>query len=200
MERRWFRYHHIEDWNFKLIWYFLLKRASDDFFFSLIEEKDFESSKSIIVSEVITLDHELSTNEAADFQLLLSTDCSVPFTLSLAYDLKPMSVEVGIGFGAAVLVGLYVLIISEVVDRTFAALIASSLSIAALALFNERPNLEEIVSWIDMDTLMLLFGMMILVAITSETGCFDYMAVFVFKVFLREFVLSLHQISNTFNR
>ncbi|KAG4073046.1 hypothetical protein HA402_009465 [Bradysia odoriphaga] len=92
-----------------------------------------------------------------------------------------MSVEAGIGIGAAVLLGLYILIISEIVDRTFASLIVSTLSVAALALFNERPDLEEILTWVDMDTLMLLFGMMILVAITSETGFFDYMAVFVFK-------------------
>lgn len=68
------------------------------------------------------------------------------------------------------------------VDRTFASLIVSTLSVAALALFDERPDLEEIMTWVDMDTLMLLFGMMILVAITAETGFFDYMAVFVFKV------------------
>lgn len=155
---------------------------SDDFHFPLVKEADFESSESIIISQVITLPDETTTNETADLELILSTNCGFTFTLSVAYQVKPMSVEAGIGFGAAVLIGLYVLIISEVVDRTFAALVASSLSIAALALFNERPHLGEIVSWIDMDTLMLLFGMMILVAITSETGFFDYMAVFVFKV------------------
>lgn len=126
---------------------------------------------------------DLSNNENSDFQLILrTTNCSITFAMSLAYQSKPLNVEVGIGFGAAVLIGLYILIIFEVVDRTFAALIAANLSIAALALFNERPDLEEIIAWIDMDTLMLLFGMMILVAITSETGVFDFMAVYVFKV------------------
>lgn len=159
-----------------------MKRVSDIFNFSLVDEKHFDTSKSITVSTIITLPDELLTNNQSDLHLFLSTSCSNTFSLALAYDLKPMSVEAGIGFGAAVLVLLYILIISEVVDRTFAALITSSLAIAALALFNERPNLEEIIAWIDMDTLMLLFGMMILVAITSETGVFDYMAVFVFKV------------------
>lgn len=100
-----------------------------------------------------------------------------------------MNIKLRSNLRATVLIGLYILIIFEVVDRTFAALIAANLSIAALALFNERPNLEEIIEWIDMDTLMLLFGMMILVAITSETGAFDYMAVFVFKVATTLFVL-----------
>lgn len=118
----------------------------------------------------------------SNLQLVLSTNCSVTFALALAYEFKSFSIESGIGFGAAVLIFLYILIIFEIVDRTFAALIAANLSIAALALFNERPRLEEIIAWIDMDTLMLLFGMMILVALTSETGIFDFMAIFVFKV------------------
>lgn len=158
-----------------------MKRVSDIFKFSL-DKKYFDTSKSITVSAIITLPDELLTNNQTDLHLFLSTDCSNTLSLALAYDFKPMSVGAGIGFGAAVLLLLYFLIISEVVDRTFAALITSSLAIAALALFNDRPNLEEIIGWIEMDTLMLLFGMMILVAITSETGIFDYMAVFVFKV------------------
>lgn len=39
-----------------------------------------------------------------------------------------------------------------------------------------------VISWIDVETLLLLFGMMILVAVLSETGAFDYLAVFAFKV------------------
>lgn len=48
---------------------------------------------------------------------------------------------------------------------------------------NERPPMALIISWIDVETLLLLFGMMILVAILSETGVFDYLAVYAFKVF-----------------
>lgn len=47
---------------------------------------------------------------------------------------------------------------------------------------NEKPSMARIVSWIDVETLLLLFGMMILVAILSETGVFDYLAVYAFKV------------------
>lgn len=49
---------------------------------------------------------------------------------------------------------------------------------------NERPPMTLIMSWIDIETLLLLFGMMILVAILSETGIFDYLAVYAYKVFL----------------
>ena len=74
------------------------------------------------------------------------------------------------------------MIIWEIVDRTFAAMISSTIAIAVLALMNERPTMPEILSWIDVETLILHFGMMILVGILSETGLFDYLAVYAFEV------------------
>ena len=46
----------------------------------------------------------------------------------------------------------------------------------------QKPTMEEIISWIDVDTLLLLFSMMILVAIVADTGIFDYLAVYAYKV------------------
>jgi len=42
--------------------------------------------------------------------------------------------------------------------------------------------MSELISWIDMDTLLLLFSMMVLVAIIAETGVFDWLAVCAYKV------------------
>ena len=53
-----------------------------------------------------------------------------------------------------------------------------------LAAMNERPPMSLIMSWIDVETILLLFGMMIIVAILSETGVFDYLAVYAYKVFI----------------
>lgn len=61
-------------------------------------------------------------------------------------------------------------------------MLASTMSVAILAALNERPALGEIVSWIDVETLLLLFSMMTLVAIFSETGIFDYLAVLAYRV------------------
>jgi len=44
--------------------------------------------------------------------------------------------------------------------------------------------MAELVTWIDVETLLLLFSMMVLVAIFSETGIFDYFAVIAFEVSL----------------
>lgn len=65
-------------------------------------------------------------------------------------------------------------------------MLASTISIATLAAFDQRPSLAELISWIDMETLTLLFAMMTMVSIFSETGVFDYAAVMAFKVSLFE--------------
>ncbi|XP_010129769.1 PREDICTED: P protein, partial [Buceros rhinoceros silvestris] len=64
-----------------------------------------------------------------------------------------------------------------IVHRTLAAMLGALAALAALATVGERPSMNKVVEWIDYDTLALLFGMMVLVAIFSETGFFDYCAV-----------------------
>lgn len=113
---------------------------------------------------------------------MLTTDTASVVPLQFAYDPSPIDKSAGVLYAAILLVGLYIMIIWEIVHRTFAAIFASTMSIAILAAMNERPTMPEIVSWIDVETLLLLFGMMILVAILSETGIFDYLAVYAYKI------------------
>lgn len=116
-------------------------------------------------------------------QLQIASNIPVGFSINLAYDPSPMiDKSLGTIYAAAILIGLYVMIIWEIVDRTFAAMLASTLAIATLTLMNERPTMPEVLSWIDVETLLLLFGMMVLVGILSETGFFDYLAVYAFEV------------------
>lgn len=61
-------------------------------------------------------------------------------------------------------------------------MLAATLSVAILAALDERPSIADIASWIDFETLLLLFSMMVIVAIFSETGIFDYLSVYTFKV------------------
>ncbi|KAH7970022.1 hypothetical protein HPB52_023911 [Rhipicephalus sanguineus] len=90
--------------------------------------------------------------------------------------------QLGLLMGGAVLLGLYVLIVFELVHRTLAAMLAATAAIACLALIGDRPSLSKVMSWLDVETLCLLFGMMVLVAILCETGFFDYAAVVAFRV------------------
>ncbi|XP_058793349.1 P protein-like [Phymastichus coffea] len=114
--------------------------------------------------------------------LKLKTNMNTTVLFTLIYNESPINIEDGVLYAAAVLVGLYVLIIFELVHKTIAAMLASTSSIAILAMLNEKPTMKEIISWIDADTLLLLFSMMVLVTIFSDTGMFDYLAVYAYKI------------------
>lgn len=63
-----------------------------------------------------------------------------------------------------------------------AALLAAFVSIGTLSAFQDRPTMDDMIKWIDYETLLLIFSMMILVAILIDTGIFDYIAVYTFQV------------------
>lgn len=144
-----------------------------------------DTASEIKKSHTFYLDEEMFKQiERNDtiLRLQFNTNLPISFPINLAYDPTPIDKSIGVIYAAIVLLGLYIMIIWEVVHRTFAAMVASTTSIAILALMNERPTMPELMSWIDIETLLLLFGMMIIVAILSETGIFDYFAVYAFKV------------------
>ena len=132
------------------------------------------------IFELRNVNKEMLKGGLASINLKTNLDSS--FAVSISYDLSSINKDDGIAYAAIVLFGLYVLIVFEVVHRTLAAMLASTMSLAILAALNERPSMVELVSWIDVDTLMLLFAMMILVAVIAETGIFDWLAVYAYKI------------------
>lgn len=72
---------------------------------------------------------------------------------------------------------MYVVIVSEKIHRTIAAMIGASLMVLCGIM-----SQETALSHIDFNTLGLLVGMMILVGVTSHTGLFDYVAIKAAKV------------------
>ncbi|XP_011869854.1 PREDICTED: P protein isoform X1 [Vollenhovia emeryi] len=128
----------------------------------------------------VNADSETLSHSIMFIKLRTSSKSSLSF--SIAYDLSSINADTGIPYAAFILIGLYILIIFEVVHRALAAMLASTMSIAMLAALNERPTMDELISWIDIDTLLLLFSMMVLVAIIAETGVFDWLAVYAYKI------------------
>lgn len=112
----------------------------------------------------ISSNHE----ESIEMQVSVSTHADLSFT--------------SLVLAAAVLIFLYTLIIFEIVHRTLAAMIGATAALAALTIVNERPPLEQVATWIDVETLTLLFSMMLLVAVLCETGFFDFLAVWAFRL------------------
>lgn len=136
------------------------------------------------------------------------TNLNSSFPVSIGYDLSPIDMEDGVIYATIVLLGLYIFIIfevpyklkdnidfvsshsfmhtvptfSQVVHRTLAAMLAATMSVAILAALDERPSIMNIASWIDFETLLLLFSMMVMVGIFAETGIFDYLSVYTYRI------------------
>uniref|UniRef100_A0A8C7KDE0 OCA2 melanosomal transmembrane protein n=1 Tax=Oncorhynchus kisutch TaxID=8019 RepID=A0A8C7KDE0_ONCKI len=129
-----------------------------------------ERSDQVITTKTFEIDPIIITVQA-----FVQDNSMVP--LSMTHQSLYVTRERQVVIAAVILGGVYVLIIFEIVHRTLAAMLGSLAALAALAMIGDRPSLSTVVEWIDYETLALLFGMMILVAIFSETGFFDYCAV-----------------------
>ena len=85
--------------------------------------------------------------------------------------------------GLAILIGVYVLIITEVVHRTLAAAIGGFLAMMALNYYSQEDvlNIIAVASMIDWETIGLLLGMMVMVGVMSHTGIFEWFAIQAYK-------------------
>ncbi|MBF1705470.1 MAG: anion permease, partial [Selenomonas sp.] len=73
---------------------------------------------------------------------------------------------------AIIFVVMYMVIVSEKIHRTVAAMIGAVLMML-LGILSQEVALHHV----DFETLGLLVGMMVLVGVTKETGLFDYVAI-----------------------
>ncbi|XP_054523248.1 P protein isoform X9 [Pan troglodytes] len=131
---------------------------------------------------VMSRTFEVLTRETVSISIRASLQQTQAVPLLMAHQYLRGSVEAQVTIATAILTGVYALIIFEIVHRTLAAMLGSLAALAALAVIGDRPSLTHVVEWIDFETLALLFGMMILVAIFSETGFFDYCAVKAYRL------------------
>ncbi|XP_060073319.1 P protein-like [Ylistrum balloti] len=148
---------------------------------NVLETKMWEVNSAIILDEASEqVEHKFSNvSGRASVSLRFTTNSSENFAVRWKLHVTHDSEII---IAAIILVFVYILIIFELVHRTIAAIIGSLAAVAALSYFGKRPPLEVIIAWIDMETLMLLFGMMILVAIFSETGFFNFFALKAYKM------------------
>ena len=135
--------------------------------------------------ESITVKHHFLIQDADlendNVSLVLTTNYPLPLPLVVTIQLLSDSVTYSLIYGTVVLVLMYVGIIFELAHRTVITMLAATGTIAILATLNERPTLEAIVTWIDIETVVLLFSMMVIVSVMSETGLFNYIGYWAFK-------------------
>jgi Na+/H+ antiporter NhaD/arsenite permease-like protein len=77
----------------------------------------------------------------------------------------------------SILIGVYGLIVFEVVHRALAAALGGIAAVVSLHVVGDGPDLMVIMTWIDWETIGLLIGMMVMVDILSKTGLFEWAAV-----------------------
>ena len=108
----------------------------------------------------------------------------VIFVLSACVLILPKSLgvdlDLSVSFSVIVLLSVYVILSFEIVHRTAIALLGATIILIigiSTNLFSAQESFEFAVNSIDFNTIGLLLGMMIIVAILAETGIFQYVAV-----------------------
>ncbi|XP_020604072.1 P protein-like isoform X3 [Orbicella faveolata] len=133
----------------------------------------------------ITIEKRLNLSQKDNIthmRLFFASSTSFPIAISLKYYVEPFTITDQVTIALVILIGVYVLIIFELVHRATAAMLGALAALSFLSYMNKRPSLETVVTWIEWETLALLFGMMILVAIFGKTGFFDYVALKAYKL------------------
>jgi P protein len=103
--------------------------------FPVVNITDMDTVKEIKRSKTIALEYqyyEQMKDNKSSLKLNLITNFDASLPVNFAYDPSPLDKDLGIIYATIVLLGLYVMIIWELVHRTFAAIIASTMSIGNL--------------------------------------------------------------------
>lgn len=79
-------------------------------------------------------------NEDDNFSLLFETTTDLSFPMFMSLKLLPNFIENGALFGGLVIIGLYILIIFELMNRTLSAMLAATVAIGMLSAFHEVSN------------------------------------------------------------
>jgi hypothetical protein len=84
-----------------------------------------------------------------------------------------------------VLVGMYVILITEVIHRTALALFGALVMLVVLfytGVLDPHDSVDFVIGAIDFNTIGLLLGMMVIVGILGETGIFQYIGIKAAKI------------------
>ncbi|SPP79153.1 P protein [Drosophila guanche] len=151
----------------------------------LLPDAQLERAPAVSRNRTYQMSSELSdllAQPGSQMRLHIYSDAATDLAVVLSYNPLIVNARLGSILAGLILLIFYALLVWELFERPFIAMICSILSVTALACFNDRPNMDEIIQWMDMELLTLLFCMMLLILILTETGVFDYLAVFCFEI------------------
>jgi hypothetical protein len=108
------------------------ENISQVFTFPVVNLTEMDTVKEIKRSKTVDIDymHYKKVQDNSSYMTLnLFTNFDASFPVNFAYDPSPLDKDMGLIYATIVLLGLYIMIIWELVHRTFAAIIASTMSI-----------------------------------------------------------------------
>ena len=123
---------------------------------------------------------DLSEETGKQFAIGMITLAAIAVILFTLPAYVGLELTIAMSMSLLVLVGMYVILITEVVHRTTLALFGALLTLIILIYTGIIPAHESVnfvIGAISFNTIGLLLGMMIIVGILSETGIFQYVAI-----------------------
>jgi len=122
-----------------------------------------EALSAVLYSEQASQQHVFDLEEGVDLEreevsLVIESDSKRPVAVVVRLQFVSSLIDEGAIVGAAILIIMYIMIALEVAHRTVVTMLCATATVAVLAVLDERPTLEEIMAWIDVETLALLFG------------------------------------------
>lgn len=121
----------------------------------------------------------LSWGEHSYVYIYVEDEAVTEADIALVVEVQQMSALARhkIWLSALLLVLVYVLIGLEIFDRVLIALFGSFVALLLVTLVQSPPDMGLVMTWMDEGTLSLLFGMMVIVAMLSVTGVFEWFSV-----------------------
>lgn len=130
----------------------------------------------------LSFDIRAERKKLTNLSFFIATNQIDSIAFKLYVDTYSVETEVGVLSAAMILIFLNILIGTEILHRTIAALFTAFTSIGILAVLQDRPTPSDIASWINCETLLLIFSMMVLVAILADIGFFECIAIYAYQV------------------
>lgn len=160
-----------------------LERKVNETTWDTVSRHELQLSTIMETDHTKTIDVEEKDDEYFRYRFRLTTNYTLaPIAITFSVKELPAFAKYEVILAGIVLIGVYVLIVAELVHRTVAAMIGSFVALAVSSTLEGRPALETVVGWVDFETCCLLFGMMLMVGIFSQTGFFEWCAVKAFKI------------------
>ncbi|XP_073811922.1 P protein-like [Musca autumnalis] len=141
-----------------------------------------ENSTSLIQVEKVIMRSNYSHETPSNLQLLFFSTSKANVYLELFVAPSEVRKTFILIWGLIHFCVIYLLVACDLLHRTFAAIIWSSLAIAIVAGVHVRPSLEDIFNYMEFDVIMTFFGISLTMEILAETGLQDYLAAWSYEM------------------